>query len=123
MKVKPEKYTFKDVRKINLGTKTIFKYPTSTKTMDVARMVVKGRHPEGKNKFVIEHDCSFAIYVINGKGKVYAGDQIYMIKPRDVVFVPKENKFAVEGNMEYITFDSPVFYVEQSEQVEGKLWN
>ena len=116
--MKPVKYTFSDTNKIDLGTKVIFKYPTPTKNMDIARMVVKGRHPQSKNKFILEHDCNFVIYVIKGKGKIYAGDKIFDVKVNDVVFVPKENKFAAEGNMEYITVDSPAFYMEQSEEIE-----
>ncbi len=56
MKVKPTKYTSKDTNKIDLGTKVIYKYPTPTNIMDIARMVVNGRHPREKNKFLLEHD-------------------------------------------------------------------
>ena len=116
--MKPVKYSFKDINKIDLGTKVIFKYPTPMKIMDIARMVVRGRHPQGETKFLLEHDCNFVIYVIKGKGIIYAGDEVYKVKVNDVVFVPKENKFAAEGEMEYITVDSPAFNMEQSEEIE-----
>ena len=115
--MKPKKYTSKDTNKVNLGTKIIYKYPTPTKEMDIARMVVKGRHPQDKNKFILEHACQFVFYVIKGRGKVYAGDAVFDVGKGDVVFVPTENKFAVEGDMEYITVDVPAFYLEQSEKV------
>jgi|SRR3989344_4453071 len=115
--MKPVKYSFGETNKIDLGTKVIYKYPTPTKEFDIARMVVSGRHPEGVNKFILEHGCSFVIYVIKGTGKIYAGEDVFEVKAGDVVFVPKENKFAAEGQMEYITVDVPAFYMEQSEEV------
>ena len=118
--MKPKKYSASDTNKIDLGTKVIYKYPTPTKDMDISRMVVKGRHPWEKDRFILEHECSFVIYVINGGGLIFAGDEKFDVKVGDVVFVPKENKFAVEGNLEYITFDVPAFYPEQSEEVTIK---
>lgn len=115
--MKPQKYSLKDVTKIDLGTKVIFKYPTPTKLFDVAHMVVNGRHPNGNNTFVLEHGCMFAMYIIKGSGKVYAGDEVFKVGVDDVVFVPTDHKFAVEGNLEYITFDLPAYYPEQSEEV------
>ena len=116
--MKPIKYTFDETNKIDLGTKVIYKYPTPTKEFDIAKMVVKGRHPADPNKFILEHKCQFVIYVTNGKGKIYAGEDVFDVTDGDVVFVPKENKFAAEGEMEYITVDVPAFYLEQSEEVE-----
>jgi len=115
--MKAKKFSFKDTNKIDLETKVISKYPLPTKLMAVSKMVIKGRHPIEKNKFIIEHDCQFVIYVNKGKGKIYAGDEIFNVKVGDVVFVPTDNKFAAEGKMEYITFDVPAFYTEQSEEI------
>ena len=117
--MKPVKYSVSDAKKIDLGTKQIFKYPTPTKEMDIGRMVVRGRHPEDPKKFMIGHEVSFVIYVLKGSGKIYAGEETFDLKAGDVVFVPKENKYAVEGDMEYITFDSPAFFPEQSEEIKS----
>lgn len=115
--MKPQKYSLKDTTKIDLGTKIIYKYPTPTRAFDVARMVVNGRHPKGKNTYILEHGCMFAMYIIKGKGKVYAGDNVFEVGVDDVIVVPTDNKFAVEGKMEYITFDIPAYYPEQSEEI------
>lgn len=115
--MKPVKYSKANTNKIDLGTKRIYKYPTPTKLMDVGKMVVNGRHPQKEGSFILEKECNFIIYVLSGNGKVYAGDEIFDVLAEDVVFVPKGNNFAVEGNFEYITFDSPAFYMEQSEEV------
>lgn len=111
------KYTPRDTKKIDLGTKIIFKYPTPTKELDIAKMVVNGRHPEDPKTFILEHKCQFVIYITKGKGKIYAGDDVFDVKVGDVVFVPTDNKFAAEGNMEYLTVDIPAFFQEQSEEV------
>ena len=117
--MKAKRYSFKETNKIDLGTKLIFKYPTPTKLFDIAKMVVNGRHPIDKNSFILEHDCQFVIYVTQGTGKVYAGEDIFDVTTGDVVFVPTDNKFAVEGKLEYITIDVPAFYLEQSEEIKA----
>jgi len=116
--MKPIKYSKSDTSLIDLGTKKIIKYPTPTKLFDIGKMIVDGRHPEKENKFLLESDCDFVIYVIKGNGKISAGDEVYSVVVDDVVFVPKGNRFAVEGKMEYITFDVPAFYLEQSQEIE-----
>jgi len=116
--MKPAKYSSSDTTTIDLGTKTIHKYPTPTKSMDIARMVVNGRNPVVKDTFLIEHECQFVIYVIKGSGTIYAGDEVFKVGVGDVVFVPTNNRFAAEGSMEYITVDNPAFFLEQSEEVK-----
>jgi mannose-6-phosphate isomerase-like protein (cupin superfamily) len=116
--MKPTKYSKKDITKIDLGTKTILKYPTSTKLMDVAKMVVRGRHPQKENAFINEKECNFIMYITSGKGTVYAGDEVFEVTEEDVVIVPKGNDFAVEGELEYITFDTPAFYLEQATEIQ-----
>ena len=113
------KYSIKDAKKIDLGTKQIYSYPLSTRLMSVAYMKISGRHPEKENEWLFEHDCQFVIYVTKGKGKVYVGKKTIVVTVSDVVFIPTETPFAVEGNFEYVTFDTPGFYPEQSEIVQS----
>lgn len=115
--MKPCKYSKSDVALVDLGNKRIYKYPTPTKKFDISRMVVKGRHPEDLNKYIIDKACDFVIYVIKGKGKIYAGDAVFNVVVDDVVFVPCGNKYATVGNMVYVTVDVPAFYIEQYEEV------
>ena len=117
--MEPAKYSFDQARKIDQDTKLIYKYPTNTKQFDIGHMIVDGRHPIGVDKFILEHECSFIMYILKGSGRVFAGDQVFEVSPTDVVLVPANNKFAVEGKFEYITFDSPAFYPEQSEEVNA----
>lgn len=107
--------------KIDLGTKVIYKFPTRTKLFDLAHMVVNGRHPENDKEFIVEYDCHFMIYVIKGSGKIHAGGEKFSVSVGDAVDVPPGNKFAVEGKgLEYITFDVPAFYPEQSQIITEK---
>lgn len=115
--MKPVKYSSDQTTKIDLGTKIIYKYPSPTKEYDIGRMVVNGRNPQGENTYFIESGCDFVIYVIKGSGKVFAGDNVYEVVVDDVVFVPKGNTFAVDGQMEYITVDVPAYYPEQSSEI------
>ncbi len=118
--MKPKKYTFKQAAVISFGTKIIYKYPTSTKKMDLGVMVVNGRHPQGKNIFLYERECDFVIYVLRGSGKIFAGSEIFEVSKKDVVFVPRKNKFAVEGKLEYVTVNCPAFFPEQSKEIGKK---
>ena len=116
--MKPQRFTFEDTTKVDLGTKVIYKYPSLSRLLELNYMVVNGRHPENKNEYVIEHDCQFIIYVTKGNGKIYAGDEIFDVKVGDTIYVPMENKFAAEGkDFEYITVETPAWYPEQAEVV------
>jgi len=114
--MKPVKINKSEANVINLGTKKIHEYPLPTKLMSVAYMKVTGRHPQ--KGFLYESDCAFCLYVTKGKGKIYADDEIFKVEIGDVVYVPTKTKFACEGDMEYVTFDSPGFYPEQSKEVD-----
>jgi mannose-6-phosphate isomerase class I len=115
--MKAVKYSFDNTNKIDLGTKVIYKYPTPTREFDIAKMVVKGRHPKDPHKFILEHQCQFVIYVTQGSGKISAGEDVFDVAVGDVVFIPTNTKFAAEGDMEYITFDVPAFFSEQSQEI------
>lgn len=115
--MKPTKYTIGDTNKIDLVTKVIQKYPSPTKDFDIGKMVVSGRHPQKANTFALESACSFAMYILNGSGKVYADESVFDVAAEDVVFIPSNCKFAVEGQLEYLTVDVPAYYPEQSSEV------
>ena len=116
--MKPQKFTFKDTKKVDLKTKVIYKYPALSRLLELNYMIVNGRHPENESEYIIEHDCQFIVYITKGNGKIYAGAEIFNVKVGDTVYVPKENKFAVEGKgLEYITAETPAWYPEQAEVV------
>lgn len=114
--MKSVKILKKEAKLIDLGTKKILSYPLPTKLMSVAYMTISGKHPE--KGYLYEHDCAFCLYVAKGNGKIYADRNVFDVSVGDVVYVPIKTKFACEGNMEYVTFDSPAFYPEQSEEIK-----
>lgn len=114
--MKPIKYTAADTRRIDLGSKQILKYPSQTTDFDIGHMSVNGRFPAG-DQFEKNKICDFVIYVLEGSGKVYAGEDIFEVEPADVVFVPKQNKYAMEGKFKYLTIDFPAYDPDQSERV------
>lgn len=116
--MKAVKISAKEANKIGLGTKTIYKYILPTKLFDIAKMVVKGRHPENPKKVILERDCSFAMYVIKGRGKYFVNGKSMNVAEGDVLYVPASSTFACEGDFEYVTVDVPAYYPEQSEEIE-----
>ena len=117
--MKAQKFTLRDTRKVDLKTKVIHKYPTLSRLLELNHMKVDGRHPENEDEFVLEHDCQFILYVLKGKGIVYVEDQVFEVAVGDAVYVPIENRFAVEGSgFEYITVETPAWYPEQAEIVK-----
>src|SRR3989338_3787773 len=100
--MKPTKYSFAQTAKIDLGTKIIHKYPSPTGQMDIGIMVVNGRHPADEKKFILETECQFIMYVMRGVGIVYVEAEEFKVEKGDVVFVPKNHKFAVRGDFQYI---------------------
>lgn len=86
--------------------------------MDVGYMIVNGRNPEDKNTFIIEHVCQFFMYITKGQGIVYAGDEKLEVRKKDLIFIPTNAKFAVEGKFEYVTIDNPAFFIEHSEEIK-----
>ncbi len=114
--MKAVKITKGNTELTDLGSKKIRAYSFPTRLMSVAYMTISGRHPQ--KGYLYEKDCAFCLYVTKGKGKIYAGEDIFAVGVGDVVYVPIKTKFACDGNMEYVTFDSPGFYREQSEEVD-----
>jgi mannose-6-phosphate isomerase-like protein (cupin superfamily) len=106
-----------EAKLIKFGAKQIFAYPLETKLMSVAYMKIEGRHPNG-DKYLFERDCQFVIFITKGSAKVFINNSIYNVEVGDVLYVPSQTRFAVEGNVEYVTFDTPGYYPEQSEEVE-----
>jgi mannose-6-phosphate isomerase-like protein (cupin superfamily) len=115
--MKTVKYSKSDAKITDQVTKIVHAYPSPTRMMSVAYMEIKGRHPQG-NKFSLDHDCAFMIYVTKGEGKVYLDKEIVKVTVGDVVYVAIGTPFACEGRMEYVIVDVPGFYPEQIEETD-----
>ena len=116
MLIKKSQALFKD-----LGTKTIRKYTSPDKQLEVNCLTVNGRHPEEPGQFIYEVGVAFMVYVIKGKGKFWVGEKEYIAEVGDVLYIPRATKFAVEGkDLEYLTFETPAWYSAQAFIVDGK---
>lgn len=110
-------------KKINLGNKKIVGY-TPNKNMEIDHMYINGRHPEDPHHYIYETGVDFMVYVLKGEGTIYENEIKHQVKPGDVLFIPKNSKFAAEGkDFEYLTFEVPAWYKEQASIVdkEGNL--
>lgn len=102
-------------KKVDLGTKVIFKYTSTDKNLEVNHMKISGRHPENPAHFVYEDTVHFMLYVLKGTGKVYCEDEIYEVEIGDVVDVPAKTRFAVDGKeLEYLAVQTPAWTPKQA---------
>lgn len=63
-----------------------------------------GKH--GKIKCLVEDRIYF---IIEGKGKFWVGKEEYEVSKNDLVFVPKNTPYDMEGQMKYFLLCSPEF--------------
>jgi mannose-6-phosphate isomerase-like protein (cupin superfamily) len=103
---------------VDLGSKTIKKYTASDKQIEINHMALNGRTPEKEGTFLCEAKVHFMAYVTKGSGKIFCNEDIYDVSEGDCVDVPPGTKFAAEGNFEYITAESPAWYLEQATVVD-----
>lgn len=115
--MKPKKVSFEDAKLVDLGSKKIYEYKFGYKKMSIAKMVVNGRFPENKNKFFLEHKCSFIIVVTKNTGRILFENKKFEVKEGDSIFIPSGNKYAIEGNFEYFTVVAPAYFPEQAEEI------
>lgn len=111
-----KKVSLKDTKTLDQVTKKINLYNLPTKILSASYMTLNGRHPEGKKK-VLEKDCSFVMYVTEGKGKYIINDKEVKVKPKDVVFVRAGSTFVAEGDFEYFTVVVPAFHPDSVEEI------
>jgi mannose-6-phosphate isomerase class I len=104
--------------KVERETATIINFPFSTKQLSVTNIIVSGRHPADNQKWYIEHKLTLICYVIKGSGTFTVDKQIYEVSEGDAVQILPDQKYFIDGNLEYLVACSPAYYREQHEQVE-----
>lgn len=102
---------------IDLGTKKFFKYNSPVKELELKKTVLKGRSPENPEKVYVETE-SFALFIIEGDGIISLDGSEYELSSEDVVYVEKGTKWWIEGELEYIVFNTPQWYPEQMQEVD-----
>lgn len=103
---------------VDLGSKIIRKHTAEDKQLEINHMTLNGRTPEKDGTFLLETKVHFMVYVVKGKGKIFRGEDVFSVSEGDSVDVPPGERFAAEGNFEYITAENPAWYREQSRIVD-----
>lgn len=96
----------------------IYEYPCQSKSLRISYIKVSGRRPAGLNEAFIEHDCTFSLYVVKGRGSIIIEGKTYELKEDDVVTVLAGKRWIIEGELSYIVATTPAFYPEQSEVID-----
>lgn len=105
---------------VDQGSKIIKKYIAGDKQLEINRMILRGRTPAIDGTYLCETKVHFMSYVVKGRGKMVCGDDIFDVEQGDCVDVPAATRFAAEGNFEYITAESPAWYPEQAQIIDGQ---
>jgi len=111
------KISKKDIEPIERETAVISNYPFPTKEISITHIQVKGRHPSDVTKQHIEHKLTLICYVISGSGKFIVEELEIEVSPGDAIFIKSDQKYYIEGDLEYLVSCSPAYYREQHEQV------
>jgi mannose-6-phosphate isomerase-like protein (cupin superfamily) len=117
--VESPKYSRSDAFVVRPDDKgTIYEYPAQSHALRISFMEVAGRRPGSEGKAFLEEDCTFAIYVVRGSGRIVIEDDSYDIAQDDVVTVLAGRRWYIEGTLAYVTASTPAFYPEQSSMVD-----
>lgn len=106
-----------EITAIERETAIIKNYPFPTKNLSITNIKVNGRHPVDKTKQHIEHTLTLICYIISGKGTFVIEGKIYQVTKGDALFIQPDQKYYIEGNVEYLVCCEPAYYREQHEQV------
>jgi mannose-6-phosphate isomerase-like protein (cupin superfamily) len=106
-------------RIVDQGSKIIRGYTASDRQLEINHMILNGRTPQEEGTFLYESKVHFMVFVIKGKGKMFCGNEVFNVEEGDAVDVPAGIKFAAEGNLEYVTAESPAWYKEQALVVDS----
>jgi len=103
------------------ANKTIKRYPSASRTIEMNVMTVNGRSPMNSDHYIYNALVHFMIYITKGTGVFYVDNIAYETSAGDVLDVPPKTRFAVSGEgLEYVTVESPAFLPEQSYIVDVK---
>ena len=106
-----------DIAPVERETAIIKNYPFPTKLSSITNIQVKGRHPADKTKQHIEHELTLICYVIKGTGTFVVESKKFDVVAGDAIFIQPNQKYYIEGNLEYLVSCSPAYFREQHEQV------
>ncbi len=111
------KISKKDIAPVERPTAVIRNYAFPSKELSITSIGVNGRHPSDITKQHIEHKLTLICYVVKGSGKFVVDGEVFEIVSGDAIFIEPNQKYYIEGDLEYLVCCSPAYYREQHEQV------
>ncbi|MFA6090067.1 MAG: AraC family ligand binding domain-containing protein [Candidatus Woesearchaeota archaeon] len=70
---------------------------------------------KGHETTLIEHECDFIYYILEGSGYFLINDQKEECTSGDLVVIPAGSKFRYVGKIKMLLISTPAFFPEQEE--------
>lgn len=78
---------------------------------------INGRYPH--NGYDIDEEVEQVWYVEDGKGRVNIENEIFEIDKGDMLFIPKSEKYWIEGDLlKLIVVSSPPWFIQQHKHLD-----
>ena len=103
----PSDYSFE---KVGIKGKK-FSVADVTQKTGVCQIETQGGH----ETTIIEHECDFIYYILEGEGYFVIDGQNENCTNGDLVVIPAGSKFRYIGKMKMLLITTPAFYLEQEE--------
>lgn len=110
-------FNLDDAKHYTIDGGECYLYPDSpTGRLSAAYVEQDGRYPLQGYRY--NEVCTEAFFVISGKLKLTLNKKTYTLKPRDVVYVPPNTKYSVEGKGKSFVFIEPKWDSAQNKPSE-----
>jgi mannose-6-phosphate isomerase-like protein (cupin superfamily) len=103
----PENYSFE---KVGIRGKK-FSVADVTQKTGVCQIETEGGHETA----ILEHECDFIYYILDGNGNFSIDGQNENCSKGDLVVIPADSKFRYVGKLKMLLITTPAFYPEQEE--------
>ena len=95
---------------------TEYASPISTLTTGVSE--IHGKYPA--SGFDVDEDVDASWYVVSGTGRIFVGDEVHKVAEGDIIFVPRGDKFWIEGDaLKLVVTSCPPWNPAQHKHVVG----
>ena len=71
----------------------------------------------GITKSLVEHECEFNYFVIEGVGEFIIGGDTHACRMGDLVVIPPGTTFTFNGNLKMLLINTPTYTPEQNEEL------
>lgn len=90
---------------------SVYEFPMSNQKMNLAIANIKQRFPE--TGYAINYVCSEMGYIFEGSGKLITENEEYILSKGDVIYIPPNQKYYWEGDLEIIVSSTPAWTPDQ----------